>query len=483
MDEGVEPHASANAIPQLHRHGKLTLRPNWYPCGAQPTQSARLPETFSEAVSNIPPGVGPIDDAEVERLRERVVSILRAGVDHVLRYETLRAKLVEAQTDVATTGRTFVIALGKAALSMSDVVAEHISRVESATFVVPHGYRAAWDAPVPWGSRATLLEAGHPLPDDTSADAAAFLEHLLADTTADDRVVVLVSGGGSALVAAPIPGMSEVVFRKALADLYVSGRPIGEVNLIRRGICRLAGGGLARAAHPTRVSSLILSDVPDDDPCMVASGPTCLPTPADIATTRSLVELTLGEDVGRLVDTAMSGRTPADRDLVSNMLVGSNADAVAGLLQACAEAGIRVRATRRMVGEARTVGARLTAEADRALSAGEALVFGGETTVTVRGAGRGGRCQELVVAAADALERGGRRAIVGCLGTDGRDGPNGAAGAVAAVVPGTTRWQMTAPTALANNDTFPLLEEAGALVHTGPTHTNVMDIGVLVMIS
>jgi hydroxypyruvate reductase len=165
------------------------------------------------------------------------------------------------------------------------------------------------------------------------------------------------------------------------------------------------------------------------------------------------------------------------------MLVGSNADAVAGLLQACAEAGIRVRATRRMVGEARTVGARLAAEADRALSAGEALVFGGETTVTVRGAGRGGRCQELVVAAADALERGGRRAIVGCLGTDGRDGPNGAAGAVAAVVPGTTRWQMTAPTALANNDTFPLLEEAGALVHTGPTHTNVMDIGVLVMIS
>jgi len=412
-----------------------------------------------------------------EKGRREVVDILESAIGAMMEYPRISEVLGRRSPPAHRRRRIVVVAIGKAALSMSRVAEALDAVADRALIVVPHGHRSHWHGQVPWG--ADVLEAGHPQPDQHSAAAADAVEEMVSGLSSEDRVLALISGGGTALVATPIPGISAERFREALDALYVGGLPIGEVNAIRRGICRLAGGGLLASAGRAQVRALVLSDVPGDDPCTVASGPTCQLEHREQERTVELVDSFLGRSASACVKARFESQSNRTNAVIN--LVGTNADMLDAVRKECGRRSIPVATTVSIRGEARVAGKELAHTATERLSRGEAIVFGGETTVTVTGSGRGGRCQEFVIAAAAAIESEGHRAIVACVGTDGRDGPTDAAGAVAVVDPGATRWTASAGLALAQNDAYPLLHADGALVFTGPTHTNVMDAGLIIM--
>jgi hydroxypyruvate reductase len=419
-------------------------------------------------------------------IRFATIEWLRAGVAAVSDYPAIRIALAGLNAGGAG-GRVFVVALGKASLSMMRTASSVLSHVGSAIAVVPHGYAKTWAADLPWNDRLRVLEAGHPVADAGSWAAAVAIEGLLRGTTSNDIVLALISGGGSALVGCPIPSVTHEEFDAVSRRLYTSGASIADVNTVRRGISRLAGGGLLNAAAPARVEAFILSDVPGDDISVVASGPTTVPLQLDISRTRNAVARYFTQDVADDVEarlTCVSDLYDSRRgrlDPPGNTLVGSNSVAVDAVAGACTRSGFRVRDVIELSGEARDAGFDLADRAMSELEPGEAFVLGGETTVSVVGTGRGGRCQEFVLAAASRLELEDRGAVIACIGTDGLDGPTDAAGAAIRTTPGSVTWSHAAEAALADNAAYPLLDRFDALVFLGPTHTNVMDLGVILM--
>lgn len=412
----------------------------------------------------------------VADIREQFVAALHHGVREVLRYDKLRLAL---HSDSRRRERTAVLAIGKAALSMADAATACLSRVSAAMLVVPRGHVNSWNQPIPFSRCAEVVEGDHPLPGEHSIRAASAVERFMASLSEEDDIVVLLSGGGSALIAAPAAGLDEGAWRDVTARLYKSGADIKTVNAIRRGINRLAGGGLARldhVGHGSRISTFVLSDVPGDNPCLVASGPTCVPTESDVDETWRELATEAGREVA---DEIRRRIADSDGDLRRPQVVGTNRDAIDAVADRLRGEGFEARGMYGVFGEARDVGRSLADLA--ATTPGTVIVFGGETTVTVAGDGQGGRCQELVVSAAAAIESRGLHGVVACIGTDGRDGPTDAAGA-AVTVSGTTKWQETGAAALARNDAYPLLESRNALIRTGPTHTNVMDVGAILVL-
>jgi hydroxypyruvate reductase len=356
-----------------------------------------------------------------------------------------------------------------------------------------------------------VREAAHPVPDAAGVAAADEALALCADSGEGDLVVALVSGGGSALWPAPPAGVTLDDLRATSALLLASGAAIAGVNAVRKHLSRVAGGRLAAAAAPAHVLALVLSDVTGDDPAVVAGGPTAA-DPTTFADAAAVLHahglwgrvpnavrahLAAGRD-GRAAETVKPG-APALAG-VRTRVVGTNADALAGAAAAARARGFAVRVVDPAVsGEARDAGAAAAAavrDAAAAVARGAAgptcLLWGGETTVAVRGPGRGGRNQECALAAALALERAGPlppgvEAVYLAAGTDGVDGPTDAAGGW--VAPGAAAAVRAAGAdpalALAANDSHAALAAlgppdhplgAGGLVVTGPTHTNVMDV-------
>ncbi len=359
-----------------------------------------------------------------------------------------------------------VLALGKAALGMTRGVLETCD-VRSALVIAPRG---ATTAALPafvqqrWGA--------HPVPDE---DVAVRGEELLAHARAlprEDDVLVLVSGGGSALVDVPAEGVDTDALRDSTRRLLAAGASIDELNALRVASSRLKGGGLARALAPRRVRTLVISDVVaacHDPAALVASGPMSPwrgPAPAEVAARTHVAAVLTAEERARFA----AWREPAAIASGELEVVADNARAVRA--RAPEAAGLAVEDGPSLAGEAREAG-RAWAEAAHVTTA-DALVAGGETVVTVRGRGKGGRSQEVALGALAA----GLEGVLLCAGTDGIDGPTEAAGAC---IEGPARGVLAPEAvrrALDENDAYPLLEAAGALVVTGPTGTNVADLAI-----
>jgi len=308
-------------------------------------------------------------------------------------------------------------------------------------------------------------------------------------------VFCLISGGGSALLTAPVEGITMADLQQLTGLLLRSGAPIQRINGLRKHLELLKGGGLARLAAPARVMALILSDVVGDPMDAIASGPTVSDpsTFADawdtldrfglLAATPPAILWHLQRGLtGEVAETLKPGDPLFDR--VTNRLVGSNAQAAAAAAEKARSLGWNAAVlTSRQEGEARTVGAELARLAQQVAQEGSplhmpaCLILGGETTVTVRGSGKGGRNQEVALGAAEGLA-GLPDALVVALASDGGDGPTDAAGAV---VSGETLARaaalgLDATAALSSNDAYPFFDALGDLLKPGPTRTNVNDL-------
>jgi hydroxypyruvate reductase len=380
--------------------------------------------------------------------------------------------------------RIWLVGLGKAAPAMSGAAAEILGdRLAAGVATVarhgPQGEvdRAAANPP----ARVQLILAEHPVPGPGSLRAGRAAAELLAAVREVDLVVVLVSGGGSALMELPLPGIGLQDLRSLNRQLLASGADIAEINRVRRALSQIKAGGLARMAWPARVVALILSDVVGDRLSLVASGPTVL-VGHDPAVARQVLErrrlwLSASDPIRRALEGDRSAGHRARRPV--NILVGSNQLMLQAAAEAAAGLGFQVRiVSHRMQGEARQVGAHFAARLRRA-PPGSCLIMGGETTVTLNGSGRGGRNQELALAASLELEGAAGRAIMS-FASDGVDGPTEAAGAVVhGGLPDLARGLGLDPAAaLADHNSHPALQAVGALIQTGPTGTNLNDLVV-----
>ncbi len=384
--------------------------------------------------------------------------------------------------DLDRVRRVLVLGAGKAGASMARTVEAMLgARVSEGFVVVKDGYRLPT-------ARIEIAEAGHPVPDGRGVAASARLLALAESATADDLVIFLVSGGGSALTPAPAPPVTLEEKQALTRLLLAAGATINELNAARKHLSRFKGGLLARAASPATVLTLALSDVIGDPLDVIASGPTA-PDPSTYAdalavlerrrvldrTPRSIVDRLRAGAGGKIAETPKAGDRVFER--VTNLVIGNNALVVDAAAAEAERLGYRPHVlTRSLQGEAREVARDLVTRA-RALPGPVALIAGGETTVTVRGSGRGGRCQEFALAAALALE-GGDSLVVLAAGTDGTDGPTDAAGGL--IDAGTVARGRVAgldpARALADNDAHALLTATGDIVATGPTNTNLLDL-------
>ncbi len=385
--------------------------------------------------------------------------------------------------------RVWVVGAGKASAQMALGVERLLGkRVAGGAVVVKYGH----GAPL---KRVKLFEAGHPVPDEAGVAGAAAVAAVADEAREGDLVLALISGGASALMVSPAEGLALTDKQECTRLLLACGATIHEMNAVRKHLSALKGGQLARRAAPSRVWALLLSDVIGDNLDVIGSGP-CAPDASTFADAVAVLRRygiwdQTPEPVRRHLHAGLDGQlkeTPKEGDTlfrtVSNVVVGSNAQAIEAAAAEAKLLGYRpLVLTTTLDGEAREQARMLAAIAREAQMSGRpakapvCILAGGETTVTLRGQGRGGRNQEFALAAALALE-GTRGIAVLAAGTDGTDGPTDAAGAV---VDGATvaRAQKAgfAPAAfLADNDSYPLLQATGEAVMTGPTGTNVMDI-------
>jgi hydroxypyruvate reductase len=394
--------------------------------------------------------------------------------------------------DLATFERVWAVGGGKAAPAMAAALCGILGdRLSGGLVVTKYGHV---DQRLNLGS-VEVVEAGHPVPDEAGVAGAQRLAHLLARATERDLVIALFSGGASALLSLPAAGLTLSDIQQTTQLLLGSGATIGELNAVRKHLSQIKGGDLVRLAAPAPVVGLILSDVVGDPLDVIASGPTA-PDPTTFADAWAVLEryglvehmpasvfarLQAGM-IGELPDTPKPGHALFDR--VQNVIVGSNRLAALAAVERARELGFNALLLSTFVeGEAREV-ARVAAALlkelvhhDRPISRPACLVWGGETTVTVRGSGLGGRNQELALAASLAID-GLPDVLLVAIGTDGTDGPTDAAGAVATGQTATRARALSLdPMAyLSNNDAYHFFDALGDLIHTGPTGTNVNDL-------
>lgn len=377
-------------------------------------------------------------------------------------------------------GRTLVVGAGKASAAMALAVEDHWTGPISGLVITRYGHGAPC-------KKIEIVEASHPVPDASGRDAALRMGELVKGLTPDDLVLCLISGGGSALLAAPAPGLTLEDKQNVNRQLLSCGAPISEMNCVRKHLSALKGGRLAAAAFPAQIVSLIISDVPGDDPAIVASGPT-VPDPTTRQEALAILrkyKFDLPAHVWAFLETEMA-ETPKPGDprfaKVRTEMIAAPAQSLAAAAKIASAAGYRViDLGDRIEGEARDVA---RAQAAQALATkGPAIILsGGETTVTLKGKGRGGRNAEYALALAIALD--GKANISAIAGdTDGIDGSEDNAGAL--VTPDTLARArdkgVDAVAHLANNDAYSFFASIGDLVVTGPTRTNVNDFRAILI--
>jgi hydroxypyruvate reductase len=386
--------------------------------------------------------------------------------------------------------RIFIIGGGKAAVPMTAAITEILDEsLDQGIVVTKYGHAEGVGSPPsvfdPSAFDVQIIEAGHPVPDDNSVRGAQAVADLASRATAQDLVICLISGGGSALLTLPVPSLTLSDLQELTDALLRSGATIDELNAVRKHCSRIKGGNLAQLAAPADVITLILSDVVGDPLDVIASGPT-VPDTTTVTDAREVLER---YGIGRDNETSsFLQETPKPGDAVfehvHHVLIGSNRQAARAAVTEARQLGFDALLLSTYVeGEAREVAKVAAGLAKGMLSHGDplsppaCLVWGGETTVTVRGQGKGGRNQELALAAALALE-GWSRVLIMALATDGTDGPTDAAGAV---VTGDTIGRarelgLDPWAAMESNDSYHFFEALGDLIQTGPTSTNVNDL-------
>ncbi|SOZ58502.1 HYDROXYPYRUVATE REDUCTASE OXIDOREDUCTASE PROTEIN; tartrate degradation [Cupriavidus taiwanensis] len=385
-------------------------------------------------------------------------------------------------------GRTVVIGAGKAAAAMAQAVEANWQGELSGLVVTRYGHGADC-------KRIEVVEAAHPVPDEAGARAAQRMVELVQGLSADDLVLCLISGGGSALLAAPAPGLTLADKQAVNKALLRSGASIGEMNCVRKHLSALKGGRLALHCAPARVETLLISDIPGDDPTLIASGPT-LPdatTCADALAVIAKYGIEVPANVRAHLESG-AGETPKPGDARFN---GHRSVTLATAQQALEAAAARARElgfeahilSDCIEGEAREVAevhaaiARQVAQRGQPFGKPCVILSGGETTVTVRGKGRGGRNAEFLLALAVALDGlPGVHALAG--DTDGIDGSEDNAGAL--LSPDTlTRAGargLQARAHLENNDGYGFFAGLDDLIVTGPTRTNVNDFRAILIV-
>ena len=388
----------------------------------------------------------------------------------------------------------FITGCGKAAARMALAIEDLLDdRVAGGVVVVKYGY----DLPL---RRIKVVEAGHPIPDEAGLDGASQIVKLVRDAGENDLVLFLISGGGSALFPGPADGLTLADKQRATQMLLQSGATIQEINAVRKHISKLKGGRFAKLAAPAHLVSLILSDVVGDSLEAIASGPTV----GDATTYSDCLEIIqryklrekIPHSVVNLLHRGARGavdETPKPSDAVfqkvQNVVIGSNQTALEAAKLQAEILGYHTQILSSSVeGESRTVARSHTALVkeialtDRPVRRPACVISGGETTVTVRGDGLGGRNQEFALAAAIQID-GLDGAVVLSAGTDGTDGVTDAAGGI---VDGSTIQRgrakgLDATAFLTRNDSYHFLKATDDLLITGPTFTNVMDLHVMLV--
>lgn len=413
---------------------------------------------------------------------------------------SVQAELVLSDVDLASLARrdlegfrhVYLLAAGKAAMAMAGVVEGQLAGcLTGGLAVVPYGYMAT----LPVGQRAPelvdVMEAGHPVPDRASMMAADGALAIAERCERDDLLLVLLSGGASALWSAPVHPVTLADLAQVNELLLKSGADIHEINTVRKHLSRIKGGKLSALAWPANTVTLVVSDVTGDDMSVIGSGPTTADptTKADAMEVVTNRHLELPVAVQQYLEKGVNGEVPDtpgtddSRLMRANArIIGSNRLAVHSAAKAACSLGYEVvRADLDVRGEARLVGVERAREALR-LAPGQCIVWGGETTVTVCGSGKGGRNQEVALAAACAWDGAQENVILLSAGTDGIDGPTDAAGAWA--TPFTAALArargLNPEVALRQNDAYTLFAGVNQLLITGPTHTNVMDLGLTI---
>lgn len=389
--------------------------------------------------------------------------------------------------------RIHLIAFGKAACSM----------MRAARRIVPasnigHAIAVTTDDNLTPIEGVDVYTAGHPLPNAEGLHAAQKITDAVTAAQAGELVLVLISGGGSALLPSPVEGLSLDDKIQVTQQLLASGADIHQINCVRKHLSHLKGGGLAKKAHPADIHALILSDVLDDDLSVIASGPTVIDHTTFDEAISVLKKYRCWEDAPDSVRDHLKqgadGKHPetlkADELTATHTLIGSNALSVDAVSRYSAKWGYQSRVyNQHLCGEARNVAEDFAAHCQNLLAKGltapTAIIAGGETTVTVIGSGKGGRNQEMALAFALSAERLGLACDWSFLsgGTDGRDGPTDAAGGlVDAGSLSRMRAQNLDPVqALRHNDAYHALRASGDLIHTGATGTNVADLQIALL--
>ncbi len=381
--------------------------------------------------------------------------------------------VIRALKETTLTGKIKLVAAGKAAWQMAKAASNYLGeRLEQGIVITKYGH-VRGELP-----RIRCCEAGHPVPDEGSFDAARKALALTENLTKDDTVLFLLSGGGSALFELPLIPAEEL--QDVTRQLLACGADIVEINTLRKRLSAVKGGRFAQHCAPAKVFSIILSDILGDPPDMIASGPTC-PDSSTCADAMEIVrryDLSLREETKQL----LMVETPKTLANARWMITGSVRELCAAAARSCRKLGYEpFFLTDRLCCQAREAGSVMASILRTHAGDGKKLAFlaGGETVVRLTGSGKGGRNQELALAAAEGIS-GLSNAALFSVGSDGTDGPTDAAGGF---VDGATRQRLLEEgihidQVLLNNDAYHALQRTDGLIFTGPTGTNVNDVTV-----
>lgn len=406
--------------------------------------------------------------------RRQLIDLFQKGVDSCLPEICLPPHLPTSPSP----GETYVLAAGKAAAAMARAAEAHLPYAVKGLAVTRYGY-----AGHSVDSSIRILEAGHPVPDENSVRGAQQLLELAAKASSKDRVLFLISGGGSALLMAPIKGLGVEQKQEITRHLLLSGAPISDINFIRRHLSQIKGGGLAAAAARAECFTYIISDVVGDDPSAIASGPT-VASPRDPQHALALLEhygWSVSEELATAVRSAAGKETPSHKVTI----VASGQRALAAIEAELRDQGYPVTNLGAEVeGDAAETGVAHAAIARQLLGRGRhAIISGGELTVRVKNpAGRGGPNLEYLAGLMTALPESGAITAIAC-DSDGIDGTEDNAGGV---VSGLSLARAAASglclhDILDTNRTYHLFDTLGDLVKTGPTGTNVNDLRIILL--
>jgi len=398
------------------------------------------------------------------------------------------AHCVPASLPMAPKGRLVVIGAGKASAAMARAVEDNWPGQLSGLVATRYGYSVPCN-------RITIVEAAHPVPDAAGLKAARCMVELVSGLSADDLVLCLISGGGSALLPLPVDGLTLQDKQEISRALLKSGATISEINCVRRHLSAIKGGRLAAACHPARVLTLLISDVPGDNPMDIASGPTVADptTCSDALAILRRYGITVADKVLAVLESGLGESIkPGDPRVVNaeTRIIAAPQMALAAAAEVARQAGIAAHILGdRIEGEAKDVGAVMAGIALQVAGRGQpftppcVLLSGGEATVTVRGEGRGGPNVEFLLSLAVALNgHPGIHAIAG--DTDGVDGMEDIAGAVVAPDTLARAWAMgiKPKDSLVANDAHGFFQALGDSVVTGPTLTNVNDFRAILIV-